>query len=244
MIRRPPRSTLFPYTTLFRSPLAVMAFADDRREHGLGVDARPAGTVDRSLPADQRRRLHVTDQGVVLDQRIDGRAEAPGGAGGPWGFRGFSDPWGFRACGAGLLHPFPPYGCQLVTRASLSWRCGQAPKLWTVSTTRVRLTACAVALAGVVSGCALMNAALGQHWVVVQFASNTTLGAARHATAACSHVPGLRLLPVKPTSPGGVVGSARFNATQASDADMARLQRCLQRVPSVQGFTLTDAGDN
>src|SRR5690348_18266296 len=24
MIRRPPRSTLFPYTTLFRSPLAVM----------------------------------------------------------------------------------------------------------------------------------------------------------------------------------------------------------------------------
>src|SRR5258708_35354920 len=25
MIRRPPRSTLFPYTTLFRSPAAVMA---------------------------------------------------------------------------------------------------------------------------------------------------------------------------------------------------------------------------
>jgi len=113
-----------------------------------------------------------------------------------------------------------------------------------VSTTRVRLAACAVAVAGVVSGCAQMNAALGQQWVVVQFASNTTLGAARHATAACSHVPGLHLLPVKPTSPGGVVGSARFNATQASDADMARLQRCLQRFPSVQGFTLTDAGDN
>ena len=35
-----------------------------------------------------------------------------------------------------------------------------------------------------------------------------------------------------------------FNATQASDADMARLQRCLQRFRSVQGFTLTDAGDN
>src|SRR3712207_8585794 len=26
MIRRPPRSTLFPYTTLFRSPVAVIAF--------------------------------------------------------------------------------------------------------------------------------------------------------------------------------------------------------------------------
>src|SRR5258706_16467288 len=27
MIRRPPRSTLFPYTTLFRSPVAVWTFA-------------------------------------------------------------------------------------------------------------------------------------------------------------------------------------------------------------------------
>ena len=113
-----------------------------------------------------------------------------------------------------------------------------------MSNTRVRLVACAVALAGLVSGCAQMNAALGQQWVVVQFAANTTLGTARHATAACSHLPGLRLLPVKPTSPGGIVSSARFNATQASDADMARLQRCLHQFPSVQGFTLTEAGAN
>src|SRR3712207_8366329 len=34
MIRRPPRSTLFPYTTLFRSPPAVGA----RAEHVHGVD--------------------------------------------------------------------------------------------------------------------------------------------------------------------------------------------------------------
>src|SRR2546425_5274035 len=32
MIRRPPRSTLFPYTTLFRS-------VDDGEDHVLGVDA-------------------------------------------------------------------------------------------------------------------------------------------------------------------------------------------------------------
>src|SRR5688572_32418068 len=30
MIRRPPRSTLFPYTTLFRSPLRPRRFADQR----------------------------------------------------------------------------------------------------------------------------------------------------------------------------------------------------------------------
>src|SRR2546430_5276279 len=39
MIRRPPRSTLFPYTTLFRSPCAV----DGNRscERGGGVKGRP-----------------------------------------------------------------------------------------------------------------------------------------------------------------------------------------------------------
>src|SRR3712207_7333064 len=43
MIRRPPRSTLFPYTTLFRS-------AEERRQRGarvLGVGVDPAG-LDRA----------------------------------------------------------------------------------------------------------------------------------------------------------------------------------------------------
>src|SRR2546425_2660095 len=33
MIRRPPRSTLFPYTTLFRSPFAAGRRDRDRRAH-------------------------------------------------------------------------------------------------------------------------------------------------------------------------------------------------------------------
>src|SRR5688572_31094452 len=40
MIRRPPRSTLFPYTTLFRSPDPVVDFGaelgDDRRRDDVG----------------------------------------------------------------------------------------------------------------------------------------------------------------------------------------------------------------
>src|SRR5256885_11990201 len=32
MIRRPPRSTLFPYTTLFRSPRAVNAYRQGRED--------------------------------------------------------------------------------------------------------------------------------------------------------------------------------------------------------------------
>ena len=88
-----------------------------------------------------------------------------------------------------------------------------------------------------------MNAALGQQWVDVQLASNTTIATARQVTSACSHVPGVHPDPVKPTAPGGVVDSVRFNATQATDADMARLQRCLQHFPAVQGLTVGQPGD-
>src|SRR2546422_2588161 len=47
MIRRPPRSTLFPYTTLFRSPRARLAGTADPGRAGPGRD-------DRRLPAPHR----------------------------------------------------------------------------------------------------------------------------------------------------------------------------------------------
>src|SRR3712207_8842441 len=47
MIRRPPRSTLFPYTTLFRSLLHWCA------------SAIRAGAVEGSRPGGQRRRLSL-----------------------------------------------------------------------------------------------------------------------------------------------------------------------------------------
>src|SRR5438034_7142349 len=48
MIRRPPRSTLFPYTTLFRS--------QSHRRAGLDLRERPTRRRRPSLPADQARR--------------------------------------------------------------------------------------------------------------------------------------------------------------------------------------------
>src|SRR5688572_32409369 len=39
MIRRPPRSTLFPYTTLFRSPVAGHLVRQALLEHGAPVEA-------------------------------------------------------------------------------------------------------------------------------------------------------------------------------------------------------------
>src|SRR5256885_9902714 len=45
MIRRPPRSTLFPYTTLFRSLDRVAAVGMDLLRAGRGVPARQGGMV-------------------------------------------------------------------------------------------------------------------------------------------------------------------------------------------------------
>src|SRR5690348_18108485 len=64
MIRRPPRSTLFPYTTLFRSAPSVRkrcgAVGDVGREHHGHAD------VGR-----RRRRRHGGDGGAREGRRID-----------------------------------------------------------------------------------------------------------------------------------------------------------------------------
>src|SRR3989454_4632842 len=50
MIRRPPRSTLFPYTTLFRSGVRIHV-----RDDGAGFD--PAGVPDPTLPQNLEREV-------------------------------------------------------------------------------------------------------------------------------------------------------------------------------------------
>src|SRR2546429_1418285 len=62
MIRRPPRSTLFPYTTLFRSldPVAFGAALQAEGEHRIARDA----LADLAL----HRRLAVHFQRDVLDE--------------------------------------------------------------------------------------------------------------------------------------------------------------------------------
>src|SRR5258707_14514241 len=93
MIRRPPRSTLFPYTTLFRSgffelrhpaggdlePLLAAVFP--------GPDGDPSGVHERTEVAGQRRLVVQRQPGQVplpdlagpaeqLEQGVLGRAEA------------------------------------------------------------------------------------------------------------------------------------------------------------------------
>src|SRR3712207_8289975 len=79
MIRRPPRSTLFPYTTLFRSEGAEGGGAEGRRErrarapipgHGVAVEGRrDGGRLARDVEqdgghgaAEQRAPVHAGEQ--------------------------------------------------------------------------------------------------------------------------------------------------------------------------------------
>src|SRR5216684_7062684 len=68
MIRRPPRSTLFPYTTLFRSR--------SRRSDREGRGPRPDGAAPRPLGRGDRA---VADRPVVLQCRRAGEAGDRGG---------------------------------------------------------------------------------------------------------------------------------------------------------------------
>src|SRR5256885_6867949 len=70
MIRRPPRSTLFPYTTLFRS---------EQSGHKLkGAGASAAGAELRQLrPADAQGRAGGAEHlgGRLSEHRVSGRSE-------------------------------------------------------------------------------------------------------------------------------------------------------------------------
>src|SRR2546425_6228625 len=66
MIRRPPRSTLFPYTTLFRSPLGGASEARRRFRGGEGAGARKARARSRGgrgaqHPHDRRSEEHTSE---------------------------------------------------------------------------------------------------------------------------------------------------------------------------------------
>src|SRR2546425_12075538 len=78
MIRRPPRSTLFPYTTLFRSHAELDRRAIGRPPHDTaeGVDLADHGALRD--PADGGIAGHLTDGVEVGSQEEDLGAETGG----------------------------------------------------------------------------------------------------------------------------------------------------------------------
>src|SRR3712207_9466358 len=74
MIRRPPRSTLFPYTTLFRSPARAGADAGPEWADQPGI--RPDPDRDQQRPSGPGR-----DRGVTVRHRDHGGEGHDGGEG-------------------------------------------------------------------------------------------------------------------------------------------------------------------
>src|SRR3712207_8685057 len=70
MIRRPPRSTLFPYTTLFRSQRRDRGVEHDRHRRGpLGRGQDPRRRVVLDLPARERVRPRSEEHTSELQSR-------------------------------------------------------------------------------------------------------------------------------------------------------------------------------
>src|SRR2546425_9713427 len=67
MIRRPPRSTLFPYTTLFRSLRLARVQLQVEADAQMGVLACERGRVDARRPVDEQARAHQDAVAVGLD---------------------------------------------------------------------------------------------------------------------------------------------------------------------------------
>src|SRR6266480_7500117 len=108
MIRRPPRSTLFPYTTLFRSPVRIKRVGHVQL-HGLGPPGRlPPARICASAG------LHRLDESLLwlgTDVAID-RAPSVGQRDGgsfeparPTGSRATPLPFRRSADSVGILHP-------------------------------------------------------------------------------------------------------------------------------------------
>src|SRR5687768_18009571 len=70
MIRRPPRSTLFPYTTLFRSPSGAGSFDPRRRRVAVPDAARDRGGRGGGPPGDGARPARSEEHTSELQSRL------------------------------------------------------------------------------------------------------------------------------------------------------------------------------
>ena len=98
--------------------------------------------------------------------------------------------------------------------------------------------------AAVLAGCSQFDAALGQRQAIVTFNAGTTLAQRMSVRAACAKTPNVtpQPLPSNMSSPYAL-DQVIYQINQATDADVALLEKCLAKFPSVAGVTLQDSSD-
>ena len=105
--------------------------------------------------------------------------------------------------------------------------------------THARAAAAAALAAVSLAGCGQVDTALRAEQATVTFRPGTTSPMIAAVRAGCGRLPGLRLEPL-PAVPGAGPTAIRYNVTNASTADLMRLQACLMRSPAVLGVALKD----
>src|SRR6185503_21254015 len=73
MIRRPPRATLFPYTTLFRSQCGIGPPTDDGFFYDFLV---PRPFTPEDLAAIEKKMAHIVKQNRPIEKKLIPKAEA------------------------------------------------------------------------------------------------------------------------------------------------------------------------
>ena len=110
---------------------------------------------------------------------------------------------------------------------------------------RVLLAAAAAAVAvTALAGCSKFDAALGQRQAVVTFQDGTSLSQRLTVRSACKTatvVP--QPLPSDLNNSPYALQQVIYQINKASDADVAILEKCLAKYPSVAGVTLQDSSD-
>jgi hypothetical protein len=101
-----------------------------------------------------------------------------------------------------------------------------------------------VAAVTMMAGCSRFDAALGQRQAIVTFTDNATLAQRMAVRTACAKTPNVSPQPL----PSGVNSAYElpqviYQINQASDADVALLEECLAKFPTVEGVSLQDASD-
>ncbi len=109
---------------------------------------------------------------------------------------------------------------------------------------RLLIAGTMIAAATALVGCSQFDAALGQRQAVVTFTDAATLAQRMAVRTACAKTPNVtpQPLPSNMNSPYALA-QVVYQINQASDADVALLEKCLAKFPTVAGVTLQDSSD-
>lgn len=110
--------------------------------------------------------------------------------------------------------------------------------------TLLGLTLLGLTLLGL-TGCSQFDKALGQQQALVSFSQGTPDSVRLQVRAVCGKLPHVVPAPLPKGVPlSSAVSEVVFSVSSASDADIARLQECVQKFPAVAGIDLQDSSDD